>query len=307
MFDLTEECIRQIIFAVENQKTRYAVATETGTVFREDRVPETLRPEPGEIDPEAEYISLPQWTSADGFQLMESFTAHVRNPVVQDELRTVLSGGTGVFRGFKNILGAHPEIERRWHRFKFRVMRSRITDWYNMHREVFGLEAVEQGADEELDDLALQSFQIEVLSLPPETLLLELDRNAYSEARSGIAAGLVSHLYRESRLHLPSLSDPRSIIWGAVTPMNDLSGFLWAVCSTTAEGAQIISLEQIYVVPEFRGLGIGSSMVDRFYRAYREGEYAWALLNPGVACDHFRRRISDFGARRCGCMDVIDR
>jgi hypothetical protein len=60
------------------------------------------------------YIDLPEWTTNDGFRLMERFTAGLKNAVVRNELSQALNRGKGVFRSFKNVLGRYPQIEKLW-------------------------------------------------------------------------------------------------------------------------------------------------------------------------------------------------
>jgi ribosomal protein S18 acetylase RimI-like enzyme len=52
------------------------------------------------------------------------------------------------------------------------------------------------------------------------------------------------------------------MVRAAYTPMDDLCGFVWAVTDALDDGSTIGSLVQVYVLPEYRGLGIGTSLVE---------------------------------------------
>ena len=95
-FRLTDILIDQILFYMENQGETALVSARDGKI-----VP-VVDDEP-ELDDE-NYYSLPDWTSADGFELMENFTAGLHNPNAYKELRRCLANRRGVFRNFKDIL-----------------------------------------------------------------------------------------------------------------------------------------------------------------------------------------------------------
>lgn len=295
MFDLTEAHIRRIVFAMENQKTEYVVETVTGTVRRRDRIPEDELPSPDHLSPEDAYLDILPWSSMDGFQMMTAFTSTVQDPDIRKELQKILSETSGVFRRFREVLHTQSVLLSRWNSFKFNTMRVRIIDWYNTTREVFGLDAYEVGVDEEIDDLAHQSFSIDLTDLPPETVLREIDESAYCEARPGVPLPILQTMYRQSRNRLPPLSDVRSAVFIATTPIEDMGGFLWAVRETLADGSQILSVEQLFVMPKYRGMGIGSSLVDSCVQHARRQGSERILMRAGSACDQMRHKFTEYG------------
>jgi len=174
-FELSKELIDQIIFAMEDQENEYYLDVEEGVVVpAEELIGEGLEGE------EERYLSLPEWRSVDGFNLMERFTATLRNPLYRERLRQILSSGRGVFRQFKNALKERPDIEKLWFRFKNREMRKEVYRWYNALRESWGLKEVEIDW-EEPEDLVLSDFRVERWESPEDGLLLALDREGFQE------------------------------------------------------------------------------------------------------------------------------
>lgn len=263
MFELRDPLLRQIIFAMENQNIRYVIDTAKGQLVRADALPESERPEPEQvIEPTARYQSLPEWTSADGFYLMEQFVGQLHNPIVRDALQEILVSGRRVFRRFKDAIKEQPDVERRFYAFKFLEMRGIVVGWYNQLRELNGLDLVELGVDEELDDLVYSDVTIAEVDPVPATLIAELDRQAFHEAYHDLAPALVRHLYKTRVSRLPTPGDARSTVIAATTPIDELSAFVWITRDTLDDGTSIARLVQVYVLPEYRGLGIGSTIVE---------------------------------------------
>ena len=109
------------------------------------------------------YYSLPVWDSISGFKLMEQFVTALKNALVADKLRNILSSGKGVFRNFKNVLKEYPEIEKQWFSFKEQKMKQVILSWYNDLRDFWGLEHLgfepEENSELVQDDFFFRSFQ----------------------------------------------------------------------------------------------------------------------------------------------------
>ena len=283
MFELQDEVVRRIAFAMENQDSRYLVDMETGAlVVAEDVAPGERHPSHGPVDPAARYQALPEWRSTDGFQLMEHFLTGLHNPVVRTRLSEILHSGKGVFRRFKDCLREYPEVERRYRVSKYRYMRDAIARWYNEIRDLAGLDAIELGADEELDDLVMTNIDIHEVRRVPQTVISELDRQAFYEATKGTPEEIVRYLYRRRRSRLPDPGDAHSVVFGAYTAVEDLCGFLWATKDRTETAKTIYLLHQVYVLPEHRGLGIGTSLLQHAIRAFRTDQTAGVVARfPG--------------------------
>ncbi|MFW5695770.1 MAG: UPF0158 family protein [Alkalispirochaeta sp.] len=283
MFEMRDPIVRQVIFAMENQNIRYLMDMTKGQLVRPDTVPEDERPSSGsEIDPVARYQPLPEWSSADGFQLMEQFVTELHNPIVRDQLQEILVSGKRVFRRFKDALKEYPEVERKFYAFKFLQMRNVVFEWYNSIRELRGLEILELGADEEIDDLVLTNVTVHEAHPVPATVITELDRQAFFEALSDHPEPVVRYLYKERRRRLPSAGDARSVVIAAYTPMDDLCGFVWSIRDMLDDSSSIATMVQVYVLPEYRGLGIGSTIVDYTVNTLRKRSVSSILANfPG--------------------------
>ncbi|TVR74470.1 MAG: GNAT family N-acetyltransferase [Spirochaetaceae bacterium] len=284
MFELSDELVRQIIFAMENQNNCYVIDTELGVLVRVDGLPPEQLPDMDaeELDMECRYQPLPDWTSADGFQLMERFLGELHNPVARNTLQEILLSGKRVFRRFKDTIREYPEVEKRYFRFKYLEMRRVVREWYSRLRELAGLDAQELGADEELDDLVLT--EITVTPLVPAAdgtsaeALVDLDHRAFVEAYPDLPDPLREHLYeRRRRQELKHPAAPEAILYGARNPLEDLCGFLWAQREPIEgepqlpeEAPHLMVIYQIFVYPEYRGLGIATSLLEQFLHDTRE-------------------------------------
>lgn len=271
MFEMREPLVRQIIFAMENQNISYLIDTERGTLLRPETIPAEQRPDPeGELDPEHRYQPIPPWTSADGFQLMERFVNRVQLQEEQDQLQEILVSGKRVFRRFKDALKENEPLAQRFYQFKYQQMRGQVLDWYDRLRELAGLDIVERGVDEEFDDLWQSNVSVLEPRPVPVTVIRELDRQASAEVFGHLPEPLRGYLRQRRRSRLPSPGDARCLVLAASTPMEDLCGFAWLVGDTLPDGGTVHELVQLYVLPEYRGLGIGTALLDAAVTRSRE-------------------------------------
>lgn len=159
MFDLTEAILERIIFAMEDQSKSYVINLDTGE----------LQPRPDLAMPEN--LALPpDWTSEDGFKILETFAIRSSNIVLKKALQKVLGRGKGVFKTYKALLAEFPEEETRFRLYKQAVMKRKIESWLDDQREIAGLARL--GSEpEELDELADFEFQFE--SFPIHTAMAE--------------------------------------------------------------------------------------------------------------------------------------
>ena len=127
-FELTDELVDSIISALENQEKKFAVDAESNSLIEKTNFVE--------CDEDSLY-ELPEWSSKDGFSIMEEFVNELRSPIARNDLLTVLRSGRGVFRGFKNVIKSYPEVEKKWHYFKNKKLISYVNQWYNSLRETY--------------------------------------------------------------------------------------------------------------------------------------------------------------------------
>ena len=134
-FELTVKLTDEILKALENQEEEFLIDAKNGCLIKKNQN--------GFTADEENYYKIPEWTSAEGYKIRDEFTQNLHSPAVQDELLDILQSGRGVFKNFKNTLKKYPEVDRKWHIFKNRIMKFYINDWYNELRELWGLEKLD--------------------------------------------------------------------------------------------------------------------------------------------------------------------
>jgi GNAT superfamily N-acetyltransferase len=292
-FELTPELADRIIFAMEDQNEDFILDTETGDLLSVEEM-EELEAE-AEDDPDR-FVSLPDWTPAHGFRLMERFAEELRNPVYQEKLREALSGGRGVFRRFKDTVKEREELERRWHHFKQQAMQEVVTDWYNDLRETWGLErvAVETA---EIEDLVLSDFTIRRVGEGDHGLLEEVRRAAEEQRREpGNGAQADAAPARADATVAPGASDARgtglspALAFVAEAPDGEIAGVAAGAAGAAGDDAVApadaapnegpaagsLSIDTLYVQPTFRGLGLGRLLLERIVAGARKD--GWAAI-----------------------------
>lgn len=150
MFELDDATLDAIIFAMEDQDSARVVDLESGKVLDAAEAAGTV-----------DGAKPPEWSSREGYHLMEEFVRTIRSPGARHELSSALNRGRGVFKAFKAALAEYPEVERAFHDFKIRAMRQVIRNWYDDLREAKGLERL--GAEpEENEELIEGELGIQV-------------------------------------------------------------------------------------------------------------------------------------------------
>ena len=262
-FDLSNELIDQIIFAMEDQQQKFVISGSSGELFRSDEVPDNTRT----------CFDLPDWQPIDGFNLMEKFVSHLRNPIFRDQLKDALSSGKGVFRQFKDILKKNREIEQRWFLFKAREMKQVIRRWYNEQRELAGLTRL--GPEpEETGDLLLSDFTIDLGEKRHLEEVLRLDRKAFLENHPKASKDRLEQVYGQMRKVQPGPLSEGSLVLVAETPAGEFSGFAWGIeFENTVEESWLLKIVMIAVVKHYRGLGLGSMLLNEILKRAHERIY----------------------------------
>jgi len=294
-FELTEALIDEILFFMEDQEGDFMLDTVEGVVAGgldgPDFFDEDLDDEDGEGG--ERYISLPEWDSSDGFRLMERFAASFRNPMVREELSSALSQGRGVFRAFKNVLGRHPEVEKLWYSFKEKEMKREVIRWYNGLLEEWGLEQI--GIEpEDTDDLVTEDFSFRPLRRDDIFLVESLHRQCLKEFGENIAEAGPSDM---------GLSEPGPLIETIINEANVFSGCSGSSSGIVAESSggefagyisgvlndSTLYIQSLEVKDEFRGLGVGETMLARFLDSFDPNEVNNAFLDLPSWAEGFSR------------------
>lgn len=245
-FKLTSELTDQIIFAMENQKESFVLDTESLVLSSTSLADESRK----------EFLlNVPDWTPSDGYQLMDSFATSLKNPIYRERLREILNSGRGVFRGFKNVLKERSDLENAWFLHKDREMKRRVRNWYAELCDYWGIESLGE-EPEELDDLFLDDFSIELISTNEEILeqIGESFRNElYMDSPDGLRSMLLRHHYDPQRT--------ADLAVGARSPDGSLCGVI-SLFLDTEEEKIYAAFDSFYVLPEYRGAGIAAGLLD---------------------------------------------
>ena len=149
---LTDQLLSEIIFGMENQDVDYVLDLKTGTLYSPDS---DDRNPPDDDD----VVSLPPWTSSDGYEVMVAFTNACSDRELKKKLSSELSSRQkGVFRRFRDVLAEDQTALSQWYDFKDRRMKSFIRSWF---RSQFSrtYDGLEEGDDVQEGEL-LSDFEV---------------------------------------------------------------------------------------------------------------------------------------------------
>jgi len=194
-FELDNTLIDDIIFHMESQDGDFLLDIQEGMVINTD-----FNEFDEEIDyDDARYISLPDWSSNDGYRLMERFAASLKNPVIRAELSIALNRSRGAFRAYRDVLSRYPETEKQWYNFKEKEMKNEVMIWYNSLREEWGLEPI--GIEpEDNTSLVLEDFFFKNINDG-----MGIEYSIIAETASGDHAGKISAVLNDTTLRIDSL------------------------------------------------------------------------------------------------------
>lgn len=283
-FELTPEIIDQIIFAMENQTEKMVFDTEEKETLEENGLPLPLDSN--------RYVDIPEWNSFKGFQLMERFVAGLRNPEYREALRGALSKGKGVFRQFKDVIKRNEQVERLWYAFKEKEMKREVKEWYSALLELWGCEDLDIDLEfaEDTEDIIIEDFVFDtaVYDIGLEKLM-EYDKIAFFESHRDRDPDWVREMYTLRLKELSKMDAPESLFLITRSPAGDFAGFIWAVVVNPS----IIKLEQLYILPEYRGLGLAKALLNAFFTETAEkGQYRIDinLYGNGLSLSNFIER-----------------
>lgn len=288
LVQVTRELVDQIVFGMENQDSTFYLDTAESRVLPEQELEEAAD--------DSRYIQVPEWRSVDGYNLMEQFVAALHNPIYRERLRSILASGRGVFRQFKDTVRERREIERAWFTFKERHMRSIVTDWLNGLREQAGLERLSDTPETLTDELVDIDFTFRDAGSGEHPNLQELDREAFSELYPDLSEEIIALYYRDQREGVPRMDAKESRIRVAETLGGEFAGFLWATVSNAGE-QHVSFVRQLYVVPEFRGLGLARALLHWLFETAHAEKIDIVLLDLQGDALALVPHLTDYGMR----------
>ena len=273
IFPLDHSKMTEILYSMENQKrTSYIRITDGEIIFAEKGI---------SLKADRTLYPLPKWGPIEGFRIMNDFVFHLNNPLLKEELSAVLNAGHGVFRKFKNALKTSPEVEKVWFTFKKAEMKTHVVNWYNQVREYIGLDQLIEDELEADSDILDFDFTMELGIKENLKYIMEGDRKGFEELYSHYTIDVILDIYERKRegMFSEDIFDNDDIIV-AKAPTGDVVGFVWAVNYILGDAYPVMELLQLYVSPEFRGLGIGKALLGELLIKYRDGIYKEFVANP---------------------------
>lgn len=270
-FLLTDELNDSIISAMENQEKKFAVDAAKN---RLTEVSENFY-----ID-EENFYCLPEWKPSDGFSIREAFVNQLHSPLVHDELQNVLHSGRGVFKNFRNILKNYPEIDKRWHIFKHKIMSVKINEWYNSLREVWGLEKLEQLC--ESDDTSIYddfSFKEYNASSDKKMLLLQFDPNSCYDEK--LPLEVFEAIYEKWYNDFEKSDEENQFGFICFSHSDEFAGCL-TLSQMSKKQKDIMIVTGLFVPKQFRGLGICTELIQKSVSKLQTVGKKWILMPNSI-------------------------
>ena len=275
-FTLTDELTEVIISAMENQEAAFAVNAETSSLVQLD--------ESVKVDDNIFY-GLPEWKPADGFALREAFVNQLHVPEVQRELKNVLHSGRGVFKNFRNVLKDYPDVDKRWHIFKYKFMSARITDWYNSLRQVWGLEKLDYFSETD-DDLVHDDFSFEEYkSAENQKEVLENTSAFLTDDNWNLPDELKKAFYESIVNQFKNYGADNQTGFICRSQSDDFAGCITTSVMTENQEETMI-LTSFFVPENFRGLGIGTELLTMLLEKLKDNGKKWIFL-PNIMIPEF--------------------
>lgn len=206
-------------------------------------------------------LPLPSWSSTDGFRMMREFSESLHNPAVQAELRAVLDSGQGVFRRFKLVLKPRDLLYRQWLRFKRKFMEEQVRQWLEDWPEVVYEDPAEPAFGTEDAGLLATDFAFREGTALEAARVEDWDNEACHEAARSVfgedAGPDFAEFFRRGRRFASGDG-----FWVAENPQGEWAGLIWGRCWGMSNRDEVIEVLLWFVDPEYRGLGLGSKLLE---------------------------------------------
>lgn len=316
-FILSPAIIDEIIFAMENQTECFLFDALEGLCVNEDTIDDAYETSAGG----ERYYNLPEWSSAQGFRVMEQFTARVHNPLLREALENVLEHRKGVFRQYKAVLKTAPAIEQDWYRFKETHMKAAVYEWYNRLRMIWGLEKI--SFEEEVESQLLPedfTFQVQKNAALDAELLQDFIRKTdvpfdtdadVPDSAQATAAEVCRRLGYAAFLNEVPCDPAWSVFKSAQDTTTLIAAYsdsgLCAICVVlTFPSEHSLCIPFLRTLPEYRGLGLGKELLSRAC-AYAEQTHATVLLFADFCVPaYFIPRLERHGFKQTGLFYAKD-
>jgi len=287
-FELTESLIDDIISAMENQDVEYAVYAPEGQLVVSDS--------DGNKPDDEQYYSLPEWGPSDGFGLREDFVNNLHAPLAHEELQEALHSGRGVFKNFRNVLKNYPEIDKRWHIYKHRSMSARINDWYNSLREIWGLEKLDQlpESDDTLvhDDFSFKEYES---AADKKTILLNITAESCEDDKLPLEVNKAFYGLWRTQFDRMDAENQTGYICSSLS--DEFAGCITA-SPLSQNDEKIVMITSLFVPEQFRGLGIGTELIEMCISSLKDIGKEWVLIPNTIAPDILQPLLTRTGFRK---------
>ena len=190
----------------------------------------------------------------------------------------------GVFRAFKNALAQYPETEKLWYAYKEREMKREVVSWYNSLRESWGLEQIGE-EPEDIAGLALEDFRFRegtATDIPAAEELHRACLGDYSRQLVGECADGEPADGAELFTGMGDWAFPGDISFVAETASGEFAGY-----ASAARVDALLRICAIEVKPEYRGLGLGKTLLSRIVEHAGKG----LIIDLPAGQDHFSRAL----------------
>lgn len=301
-FSLTDSLKDRILFAMEDQNSVYCVDAANGDL----KVLSSENSDGEELDGEAEidideenYYSIPSWDSDDGFEMMENFTAGLHNPAAYKELRRCLANRRGVFRNFKSILKSYPEVEQKWYAFKDKTMHARITEWYNVLCESWGLEGLEENPESfDTEYLVQDDFEFTKYDSLKDKECVDREviniAEEYKEKHEGSLGEAVAGIFKSQSA---AVSGEEKFGYACYSQDHEFLGCsLVSYCPSSAKKS--VAFTDFFVIQNYRGLGIGKELLNRCLADFKNLGIQWVILSTKIMPESMENLFCEFSFKK---------
>ena len=287
-FELTDSLTDEIISAMENQDVEYAVDAVEGQLVISDS--------DGHVPDDERYYILPEWGPSDGFELREDFVNNLHAPLAHEELQSAMHSGRGVFKNFRNVLKNYPEIDKRWHIYKHRFMSARINEWYNSLREIWGLEKLDQlpESDETLvhDDFSFKEYDS---AADKNTILLNITADSCEDEILPLEVKRAFYGLWRNQFEQMNANGQTGYICSSLS--DEFAGCITASLLVENQD-KIVSITSLFVPEQFRGLGIGTELINMCISSLKNCGKKWVIIPTNIAPDILQPLLTRTGFRK---------